>query len=108
MQRKYFRMLKKENLGNGANAMPLGQKNGTKPSFKKTKEEFQKRQRQAEKKQKQEEKQTRFKEKQEAMKLYKKEKARKYKVLSKKNKNGQPSMAGRMQLLYDKIKKSSS
>ena len=108
MQRKYFRMLKKENLGNGANAIPLGQKNDTKPSFKKTKEEFMKRQKQAEKKQRQEEKQKRFQEKQEAIKLYKQEKAKKYKILSKKNKRGQPSMAGRMQLLYDKIKKSSS
>ena len=106
MQRKYFRMLKKETLGNGANAVPLGQKSTPKKSFKKTKEEFEKRKKQAERKQRIEEKQKRFKEKQEAIKLYKQEKNKKYKILSKKNKHGQPSMAGRMQLLYEKIKKS--
>ena len=107
MERKYFRMLKKGH-GKGANAIPLGEKNATtKPSYKKTKEEFQKRQRQAEKKQKQEDKQKRFKERQEAMKLYKQQKAEKYRLLSRKNKYGQPSMAGRMQLLFEKIKESS-
>ena len=107
VQRKYFRMLKKETFGNGANAVPLGAKSTTPKSFKKTKEDFEKRKKQAERKQRSEEKQKRFKEKQEAIKAYKQEKHRKYKILSKKNKHGQPSMAGRMQLLYEKIKKSS-
>ena len=108
MQRRYFRMLKKEQPGKGANAIPLGEKNATtKPSYKKTKEEFEKRQRQAERKQKQEEKQKRFKERQEAIKLYKEQKAERYKLLSRKTKYGQPSMAGRMQLLFERIKKSS-
>jgi hypothetical protein len=106
MQRKYFRMLKKDTVGNGANAIPLGQGSAPKKSFKKTKEDFEKRKKQAERKQRVEEKQKRFKEKQEAIKLYKQEKNRKYKILSKKNKHGQPSMAGRMQLLYEKIKQS--
>ena len=50
MQRKYFKMLKKENCGNGANATPLGngKSMGSKASYKKTKEEFEKRQKQAE------------------------------------------------------------
>ena len=109
MQRKYFRMLKKENAtpGNGANAMPLGQKGSSeKPSFKRTKEAFEKRQKQAEKKQKQDEKQARFRERQDAIKEYKQKKAERYKILSRKNKYGQPSMAGRMELLLEKIKKS--
>ena len=106
MERKYFRMLKKEHVGNGANVVPLGQK-GAPQTFKKTKEDFEKRKKQAEIKQKREEKEKRYKEKQEAIKLYKQEKARKYKILSNKNKHGQPSMAGRMQLLYEKIKQSS-
>ena len=105
MQRKYFRMLKKDNFGRGANSIPLGQKTTPKKSFNKTKEEFEKRKKQAEKKQRQEEKQKRYKEKQEAIQLYRQEKHRKFKILSKKNKHGQPSMAGRMELLYEKIKK---
>ena len=105
IQRKYFRMLKKENVGKGANAIPLGQKEVPKASYKKTKEEFEKRKKQAENKQKREDKEKKYKERQEAIKLYKQEKAKKYKILSKKNKNGQPSMAGRMELLYEKIKK---
>ena len=108
MQNKYFRMLKKENFGKGANALPLGHKKTKNQSFKMTKEEFKNRQIQAEKKRMQEEKQNRFKEKQNAIKLYKLEKKRKFKILCKKNKFGQPSMAGRMQLLYEKIQKSTS
>ena len=106
MQRKYFRMLKKENCGNGANATPLGNRKsmGSKASYKKTKEEFEKRQKQAENKQRREDKEKKFKEKQEAIKLYKQEKARKYKLLSKTNRHGQPSMSGKIQLLYEKIK----
>ena len=103
LQRKYFRMLKKDSVGQGANAIPLGQKE-VKKSYKKTKEEFEKRKKQAENKQKREDKEKKYKERQEAIKLYKQEKARKYKILSKKNKNGQPSMSGRMELLYEKIK----
>merc|ERR1712060_971113 len=38
LQRKYFRMLKKENVGKGANAIPLGQKDVPKKSYKKKKE----------------------------------------------------------------------
>merc|ERR1719394_193316 len=108
MQRKYFRMLKKENVGKGANAIPLGQKKEPRKSYKKTKEEFEKRKQQAENKQKREEKEKKYKERQEAIKLYKQEKARKYKILSKKNRHGQPTMAGRMELLYEKIKNSTS
>ena len=67
MQRKYFRMLKKDNFGRGANSIPLGQKTAPKKSFNKTKEEFEKRKKQAERKQRQEEKQKRYKEKQEAI-----------------------------------------
>ena len=107
MQRKYFRMLKKENVGKGANAIPLGQKKEPRKSYKKTKEEFEKRKQQAENKQKREEKEKKYKERQEAIKIYKQEKARKYKILSKKNRHGQPTMAGRMELLYEKIKNSS-
>ena len=83
LQRKYFRMLKKENVGNGANAIPLGQKEVPKKSYKKTKEEFEKRKKQAENKQKREEKEKKYKERQEAIKIYKQEKARNIRYLAK-------------------------
>jgi len=45
--------------------------------------------------------------KKEALEAYKKKKMEKFKVLSKKTRRGQPVMAGRMQLLLEKIQKQS-
>ncbi len=50
-----------------------------------------------------EERRRKEQERQEAIKKYKQKKADKFKVLSKKTKRGQPVMAGRMELLLQKI-----
>ena len=46
-------------------------------------------------------------ERQEAIKEYKTKKAERYKILSKKTSKGQPLMAGRMEMLLEKIKATS-
>ena len=69
--------------------------------------EFKLRQKQAEKKQKEEEKKRRFLERAEALKAYKEKKAERFKTLSKKTRRGQPVMAGRMEMLLEKIKQTS-
>ena len=73
-------------------------------SIKQTKLEYERRQKKAEKAQKRDEQRARYLEKQEAIKAYKKKKAERFKVLSKKTKRGQPIMAGRMEMLLEKIK----
>ena len=73
-------------------------------SFKQTKQEFERRKKQAEKRQKRDEQRQRFLEKQEAIKVYRQKKAEKNKILNRKNKRGQPVMAGRMEMLLEKIK----
>lgn len=78
-----------------------------KKSFSQAKQDFQRRKKQAEKKQKADERKQKFLEKQEAMKNYKSKKAEKFKILSKKNSKGQPLMAGRMEMLLEKIKATS-
>ena len=40
------------------------------------------------------------------MKRYKEKKTERFKVLSRKNKKGQPLMSGRMEMLLDKIRQS--
>ena len=78
-----------------------------KKSFRQAKDEFERRKNVAEKKQKADVRKQKFLEKQEAIKAYKSKKAEKFKVLSRKNSKGQPIMAGRMELLLEKIKASS-
>lgn len=99
-------MLKKEKSipGSSANAEPLGASSEKKKSFKQTKMEWELRQKKAEKMQKKDEKKKRYLEKKAALETYKNKKAERFKVLSKKNKKGQPVMAGRMEILYEKIK----
>ncbi len=65
--------------------------------------DFQKRQAAAERKEREAEKRRRHEERTEAINKYKERKAERYKVLSKKTKKGQPVMAGRMELLLQKI-----
>ena len=75
-----------------------------KKSFRQTREEFQRRKKLAEKKQKEEERKQKYLERKEAIEQYKAKKNEKYKVLSKKTKKGQPLLAGRIDLLLEKIK----
>lgn len=122
MKRKYFRMLKKEGFTSNSknpNLIPLGSgkqqeqektdattlKDQPKPaSYKTAKLEFERRQKVAEKKQKQEERKQKFLEKEAAKKAYREKKLDRTKILNKKTRKGQPLMAGRMELLYEKIK----
>merc|ERR1712141_35082 len=75
-----------------------------KKSFKQAREDFEKRKKAAEKKQKNEERKQKYQERQEAISAYKSKKADRYKILSKKTSKGQPLMAGRMEMLLEKIK----
>ena len=75
-----------------------------KKSFKQAREDFEKRKKTAEKKQKNEERKQKYQERQEAIQAYKSKKADRYKILSKKTSKGQPLMAGRMEMLLEKIK----
>jgi hypothetical protein len=52
----------------------------------------------------QDERKKHYLEKQAAIKAYREKKAERFKVLSKKTSKGQPLMAGRMELLLEKIK----
>ena len=78
-----------------------------KKSFRQAKEEFEKRKKNAEKKEKAEQRKQKYVERQEAIKEYKTKKAERYKILSKKTSKGQPLMAGRMEMLLEKIKATS-
>lgn len=74
------------------------------PSVREAKKDFERRQKKAAKQAKAEERKIRMQQREEALKVYKQKRAEKFKVLSKKTKRGQPLMAGRMDLLLDKIK----
>ena len=67
--------------------------------------EFKLRQKQAEKKERDAEKKRRHLERSAALKVYKEKKAERFKTLSRTNRKGQPVMAGRMEMLLDKIKR---
>ena len=75
-------------------------------SFRQAKEDFERRKKIAEKRQKEDDRKRKFQEKQVAVETYKSKKAERYKVLSKKTSKGQPMMAGRIEMLLDKIKAS--
>merc|ERR1711890_72514 len=103
MQRKYHKMLKKEGFqkvppkcvkSDNANVTPMG-----------TRTPLEDEEKIAEKKRNHEEIQRKNKERDEAMKKYKERKTEKFKKISAKTKRGQPVMAGRMELLLERIQK---
>ncbi len=110
MKRKYFRMLKKEGPSKNPNLIPIGEKGKSKSgdpvktSYKQAKQDFERRQKSAESAQKRDDKKQRHLEKQAAIQAYREKKAERFKVLSKKTRKGQPLMAGRIELLLEKIK----
>ena len=134
MQRNYFKLIKKEsrktaaiNRGENPNLEPLGEKGGKMAelvqkekdrqekeedaskrakaqSYSAAKMEFKLRQKEAEKKVKMEEKKRKYLERSAALKAYKEKKAQRFKTLSQKNRKGQPIMAGRLEMLLQKIK----
>ena len=75
-----------------------------KKNFRQAKEDFERRKKQAENKQKAEDRKKRFQEQNEAKQAYKSKKAERFKVISKKTSRGQPLMAGRIEMLLEKIK----
>ncbi|XP_034251345.1 thyroid transcription factor 1-associated protein 26 homolog [Thrips palmi] len=106
---KYYKELKKS----GQNVQgPVGKSDSKEPGnkrrsdwnpYEKAKEELAKRKK--EKAEARAQKETQKKERDEALEKYKKEKTRKFVQLKKKTKRGQPVMAGRMELLLEKIQK---
>ena len=111
-------MLQREGKLNNPNLVPVGtsqenKKNDTtnskpmntdKKNFRKTKEDFERRKKQAENRQKADDRKKHFQERKEAKQLYKSKKAERFKILSKKTSRGQPLMAGRIEMLLEKIK----
>ena len=105
VESKYFRMLQREGKLNNPNLVPVGAsqenkkkettddkpKNTDKKNFSKTKEDFERRKKH-------------FQERNEAKQVYKSKKAERFKILSKKTSRGQPLMAGRIEMLLEKIK----
>merc|ERR1712198_204148 len=84
--------LRKRMLEMGQMLFLLDKKKCQRNHIRRQKKNLKSEKKQAENKQKREEKEKKYKERQEAIKIYKQEKARKYKMLSKKNRNGQPSL----------------
>ena len=76
----------------------------SRPSYKNAKLEFERRKKLAEKAQKADERKQHYLDKQAAIKAYREKKAERFKILSKKTSKGQPLMAGRMELLLEKIR----
>ncbi|TRY73812.1 hypothetical protein TCAL_02572 [Tigriopus californicus] len=130
LKHRYFKMMRKHD-GANANMAPLGSPKpaSTLPaadtpsnpaldpttapnkkwhSIKQAKQEFEARQQKAEKRQKAEEKKKRQMERVEALKQYRQKKAEKFKILSQKTRKGQPVMAGRLELLLEKIQAQSN
>lgn len=118
VESKYFRMLHREGKLNNPNLVPVGtsqkikvketksaeNKPVDKKNFRQAKEDFERRKKQAENKQKAEDRKKRFQEQNEAKQAYKSKKAERFKVISKKTSRGQPLMAGRIEMLLEKIK----
>ncbi len=112
IQSKYIRMLQKEGNASNTNLEPLGsksvkdqnQKTASKKTFAQTKQDLQRRSKIAENKAKEAERKAKYLERQEAFKKYNTKKAERYKVLRKKTTKGQPLMAGRIEMLLEKIK----
>ena len=118
VESKYFRMLQREGKLNNPNLVPVGAsqenkkkettddkpKNTDKKNFSKTKEDFERRKKQAQNRQKADDRKKHFQERNEAKQVYKSKKAERFKILSKKTSRGQPLMAGRIEMLLEKIK----
>ncbi|KAJ1529544.1 hypothetical protein ONE63_006316 [Megalurothrips usitatus] len=104
---KYYKELKKSGLSGNSQQKPLipgipdkRQHRDINP-YEKAKQELERRSKEKEEIRAERERQKA--EREEALQKYKKEKLRKYKMLHKKTKKGQPVMAGRMEMLLEKI-----